>query len=95
VGSNPTPSAKRTITIRKFPIVLTRRIKFGIAFVYLAGLGWLAEIFIPFSGLTHKLSFFTVDLVASEVLFVIGVALMGKPLYLKLKTYLIEFIKQR
>ena len=80
--------------MRKFPIVLTRRVKFGIACVYLAGVGWLLELFIPFSRLPYKLPLFTVDLIVSELLFVAGVALMGKPLYLKLKNYLITYIQQ-
>ena len=74
---------------------LNRHIKLGLAFIYLAGLGWGAEFIIPFTGISHKGTIWIVVLIAAEVSFVIGVAILGKPLYQELKTRLTILLRPR
>ena len=78
-----------------FGIKFTKRILTGLGLIYVAGLGWLAEIIIPFTQLPHKVFIFTLVIVASEVIFFLGIAIIGKPLYLELKSKLSNYIKNR
>ena len=78
-----------------FGIKITRRIITGLAFIYAAGLCWIAEFIVPFTNLPNKLAVFTALLIAGEILFIIGVAILGKPLYNDLKTRLKAAFKQR
>lgn len=77
----------------KLPITLTRRVKIGIAFIYVAGLGWLADIVIPFTSLPNKRLWFIIALCIAESSFLIGVALLGKPTYKALKSYLVARLR--
>jgi biotin transporter BioY len=72
---------------------ITRRIKIGLALIYLAGLGWLAEFIIPFTKIAHKGLIWTIVLIAAEVMFVAGVAVLGKSLYRQLKQQLLDYIR--
>jgi apolipoprotein N-acyltransferase len=65
----------------------------GFGFIYLAGLGWLADIIIPFTNLPHKALGFIIALSIAELSFIIGVALLGKAYYRKLKTRLLETLR--
>jgi len=78
-----------------FKFQFTRRVTLGLAFIYLAGLGWGAEFIIPFTNIGHKGTIWLVVLIAAEVSFVIGVAILGKPLYQQLKTRLTAYIRNR
>jgi len=78
-----------------FKFQFTRRVKLGLAFIYLACLGWAAEFIIPFTSIGHKGTIWIVVLVAAEVSFVIGVAILGKPLYQQLKTRLAALLRPR
>jgi hypothetical protein len=71
---------------------LPRKAITGIVFIYLAGLGWLAEFFIPFSHLPHKAIIFGIVLGISELNFLIGVALLGKTYYGQLKALLLSLL---
>jgi hypothetical protein len=70
----------------------TRKQWAGVVILYLAALGYAAEIIIPFTNLPNKVLTFGVVLVIAEVLFLIGVALVGKPYYHQIKAYLKDFI---
>ena len=74
---------------------LNRRFKLGLAFIYLAGLGWGAEFIIPFTSISHKKTIWIIVLIAAEVSFVIGVAILGKPVYQRLKTRLTSLLRPR
>jgi hypothetical protein len=76
-------------------IKFTKRIIIGLVLIYLAGLGWAAEFAIPFLHLQHKTATFTVVLIAAELLFISGVAILGKPVYLELKDRLIKLIQSQ
>lgn len=65
----------------------------GIGLIYLAGICWTAELFIPFSNMPHKGTIFIVVLIAAELLFLGGVALLGKAYYKELKAKLIKFLR--
>lgn len=78
-----------------FGIKFTKRIITGLVFIYLAGLGWAAEFVVPFLALQHKVAIFTFVLIAAEVCFLIGVAILGKPVYLELKNRLIKLIRSQ
>lgn len=67
------------------PFTLTKRIKVGLAFMYVAGIGWLADIIIPFTPINNKGLWFTIALVIAETSFLIGLALVGRPTYKALK----------
>lgn len=74
---------------------LSRRTLIGLGFIYLAGLGWLAEFIIPFSNIDHKARVWAIVLVLAEISFLIGVAIMGKPVYESLKNRLATYVKGR
>ncbi|GAC1369595.1 MAG: hypothetical protein NVSMB39_1560 [Candidatus Saccharimonadales bacterium] len=95
MGSNPTPSAIGIIMKTIFGIALTRRIIIGLGLIYLSGLGYAAEILIPFTRLPHKGAIFTIVLIITETSFVTGIAAIGKPVYRELKYRLINYIQQR
>jgi hypothetical protein len=65
----------------------------GIIFLYIAGFGWAADIIIPFLDIPHKVIAFTIALAIAELSFLIGVALLGKTYYKKLKAILLNFIR--
>ena len=73
----------------------TTRIKIGLALIYLAGLGYLAEIIIPFTHIGHKGLIWTTVLIAAEASFVAGVAVLGKPVYRSLKQKLLEYLRSK
>ncbi|HVQ43442.1 MAG TPA: transporter suffix domain-containing protein [Candidatus Saccharimonadia bacterium] len=72
----------------------TKRAKLGIALIYLAGLGWIAELIIPFSRLPHKGITLIITLVVAELCFGAGVAVLGKPVYAALKARLIAYLRR-
>jgi hypothetical protein len=78
-----------------FGIKLTRRIITGLILIYLSGLGYAAEIIIPFTHISHKVEAFTAVLILAEIFFFTGVAVLGKPLYKELKTRLTAYLKQK
>ena len=78
-----------------FGITLTRRIITGLILIYLSGLGYAAEIIIPFTHFQHKTEVFAGVLIFAEVCFFAGVAILGKPLYRELKSRLTDYIKQK
>jgi hypothetical protein len=73
----------------------TRRIIIGLAFIYLAGLGWGAELIIPFTSISHKGLIWIGVFIAAEISFVAGVAILGKPIYVELKTRLQTLLTPR
>lgn len=73
---------------------LSRKAIAGFVCIYIAGLGWLAEFFIPFSHLPHKAIIFTSVLILAELAFLIGIALLGKVYYQQLKMRLLEYIRE-
>ncbi len=75
--------------------LLTHRLKIGITFIYLAGLGWAAEFIIPFTHVSHQGLIWIIVLVSAEISFIAGVATLGKPAYSQLKQQLIAFIRSR
>jgi di/tricarboxylate transporter len=66
----------------------------GFICIYLAGLGWLTDIIVPFTGLPHKPQIFAVALGFAEIMFITGVAFLGKAYYKQIKVKLIENIKK-
>ena len=76
-------------------IKFTKRIIIGLAFIYLAGLGWIAEIAVPFLPINHKTAIFTFVLIAAELIFLAGVAVLGKPIYIELKSKLTEYVRTK
>jgi hypothetical protein len=78
-----------------FQTKLTPRIKIGLALIYLAGLGYLAELIIPFQNIAHKGLIWIVVLLLAEASFVAGVAILGKPLYRELKAKFIEHLHSK
>lgn len=72
---------------------LPRKAIAGSACIYIAGLGWIAELFIPFSDLPNKGVIFVAILIAAEVSFLIGVALLGKAYYKELKSRYLKFLR--
>jgi hypothetical protein len=72
------------------PSNLTRRAKFGLAFIYLAGLGWTVELILPFLHVPHKAPLWVAILIIAELSFVIGIAILGKPAYHHLKAKLFK-----
>lgn len=74
---------------------LSRRTLAGLGFIYLAGIGWLAEFIIPFLTLGHKGRIWVGVLIAAEICFVIGVAIMGRPVYEHLKAMAISIVGKR
>jgi asparagine N-glycosylation enzyme membrane subunit Stt3 len=67
----------------------------GFACIYLAGLGWLADLIIPFTLLPHKHIYFVIALSLAEASFLLGVALLGRAYYHQLKSKLLDQIKNR
>ena len=82
------------MALRPLPFTLTHRQWWGLGLIYLAGLGWTAELIIPFLKVPHKAVILIIVLIVAEVSFVIGIAIMGKSTYKLLKTRLIKMIKQ-
>ena len=78
-----------------FGIKPTRRIIIGLALIYLAGLCWLAELYVPLSSWPNKIAIFSALLIAGELLFIAGVAVLGKPVYNNLKAQLQDYVKNR
>jgi hypothetical protein len=82
---------KRHMKPRRLP-QLSKKQWIGFACIYLAGLGWLADIIIPFTKLSNKHIYFAVALGVAEVSFVLGVALLGRTFYRQIKAkYLARF----
>jgi hypothetical protein len=78
--------------IRKLPN-FSRQQWAGFICLYLAGLGWLADIIIPFTGLPNKPLLFILALGFAEVMFFTGVALLGRAYYRQIKARLLKFLK--
>jgi apolipoprotein N-acyltransferase len=78
--------------MRKLPH-LPKKVWTGFGFIYLAGLGWLADIIIPFTGLPHKAMAFAIALSIAELSFIIGVALLGKAYYRQIKQRLLDRLR--
>ena len=79
----------------KLPLKFTRRTVTGLGLIYIAGLGWAGELLIPFLPIAHKPAIFLAVLIISELIFVAGVATLGKPVYEELKTWLMAYLRSR
>lgn len=86
-----TDAAAEPVSSRKKPV----RFKFGIGLLILNSLMWLFAAVVPFLPLEAgtKAGVIAGDLVAAEVIFLLGVACVGKETYQALKAKL--FRKQR
>jgi hypothetical protein len=80
--------------VRQLPS-FSKRQWFGFVCIYLAGLGWLSDIIIPFTRLPHKPILFAVALGFAEVMFFTGVALLGRTTYDQAKAALLRQISGR
>jgi apolipoprotein N-acyltransferase len=78
----------------KPPIELTKRVKIGLALIYLAGFGWVAELIIPFTHIPYKGVIWVIVLSIAEASFLVGLAILGKPAYKQIKLWLMEQIKR-
>jgi hypothetical protein len=74
-------------------LLRTRRVQVGLGLIYLAGLGYLAEVIIPFSGIQNKVETWVGVLVIAELFFIAGVIVMGKPVYKLLKHELLKRLR--
>jgi hypothetical protein len=78
-----------------FGIKFTRRMIVGLALIYASGLAWFGEIVLPFTSLPHKPALFMGLLIAAELLFLAGIAVLGRPTYNALKDRVKLYLKNR
>lgn len=78
----------------KPPTNLPRKAIAGFVAIGLAGVGWLAAVVIPFLPIDHKVAGFVLAVTTAEILFLIGVALLGKAYYRELKDRLIKHLQK-
>jgi hypothetical protein len=72
---------------------LSRKQWTGFICIYLAGLGWLTVIILPFTSLPNKHLFFVISLSFAELMFIIGVAFLGRAYYKQIKAKVLERLK--
>lgn len=77
------------------PIKRTKRLIAGLIFLYLSGLGYIAEILAAFMPINHKAEILVTILVITEASFFIAIALIGKSTYKALKLWLLHYIRNR
>jgi hypothetical protein len=63
--------------------------------MYVAGLGWTVELIVPFLNIPHKAPIWIIILVVAESSFLIGLAVLGKPAYHRLKASLLARTAKR
>jgi hypothetical protein len=73
---------------------LTRKAIVGLVFIYLAGLGWITDMIIPFTHLPNKVMLFTIALGFAETCFFIGISLLGKAYYQQLRDKFIQLFRK-
>jgi di/tricarboxylate transporter len=71
----------------------TKRQWTGFACIYVAGLGWLADVIIPFTNLANKPLLFIIALLFAELMFIVGVSLLGRDLYRRVKTKYLAWLR--
>jgi len=77
------------------PPSITNRTKAGLALIYLAGIGWIAELIVPFLHVDNKVGILIGNFILAEVAFIAGAALIGKTAYQNIKTKLAGFISRK
>jgi hypothetical protein len=73
----------------------TRRQWAGLVCIYLAGVGWLIDILTPFLPIRNKHVVFASALGFAELMFLVGVALLGRATYRQLRVKLLDAMKKR
>jgi len=74
---------------------ITNRIKLGLTLIYLAGVGWIAELILPFFHFGHKATVLIVNFTIAEIAFLVGATLVGKTAYENIKAKLLELTQRR
>jgi hypothetical protein len=72
---------------------LPRKALVGLGFWYLAGLGWTICLVAPLTPLPHKLAVSVAALAVAETSFLVGLALLGKTYYKRLKDKYMGFLR--